>query len=332
MANIQTVSGAGTSATQTNAIDPLSAAAFGTGAATIQAAGQNIWGLVLTTIISALGAYKQFEMFRKQGNLAQEQADATKAFSLLQRENFDKINLPQYKKSDSFFWTYLRGGFSKDIETKVAECGLRYCEYQGDEDEDVSSAYADSYDIINNLRLKSKRSLSPFQAGECFDNSYRLDALEAQMLVVANSAAKRRYDSKKLAYDQFYWQKYTQVAQMAGNINVVGAGLLTGSVNAVQASLNAQGQTLQTADLAVQSQFAALNGQQATIGAAANRLNGAIGDFVGQRNGAEFTAGTEAFRQRLTQAGGSSAAGGTAQAFPFVFGPGSNVFGGGDGV
>lgn len=285
--NTQTVSGSG-AGVQNNGISEKAAAAFGSKAASTEGINYALWGLVITTIITALGAYKQFEMFRKMGNLAQEQADATKVFSKIQKDVFDKITLPQHKKADTFFWSYLRGGFVKDIEKKVSECGLKYCEYQGDEEEDISSAYADAYEIINNLRLKSKRSTSPFQVGECCDNSFRLDDLEARMLVTATSAAKRRYDDKKLKFDTLYWNKYLGVAQMAQNTQQVGANLLVGAGTAIQNSLNSQGQTLRDSDLAVQSQFAALNGQQATIGAATTNLNGSIGSFVGQQNANQY--------------------------------------------
>lgn len=242
--------------------------------------GQNLWGLALSGILAGIGAYKQYDLYEKQGDLAEAQAEAVKSNIKIVEDVHNSIVKPQHERAKDFFWNFIRTSVKK-VEQLVIDCGLKYCEYEGDPDEDVVSGLADAAGFIKAAELALARSTAPFAIGECCDNKFRMAALRVTTFANTKNNGRKYYRELKLRYESLYWQKQLGAAQIAQNTQQIGANLLVNAGSQVLGSLDGMARAVALADNAVQSQFTALNAQAGAIGAATNSFNGLIGNYFG---------------------------------------------------
>lgn len=246
--------GAGASVIESMSVD--AARAFGAEAAAKQAESSEKWTKWLGLTLALLGAYKQYDMYEKQGELYEAQRDAIGKASAIAESNYYDLYKPQYEWARNFLQNKV-DPYAWGILTDVTKCLNSICEYVKDTAIEIR-AKAKIPAIIAKRQALSRRTMKSSQSGVCCDDNYRYAELSASLMVQAISIGERYEDDKKFKWDGFYANRKSSAAQIAQNMYSTGSNMLNG------ASSNIGNATSQI-QAGANSGLAAVNGMAASM-------------------------------------------------------------------
>ena len=251
-----TASGDGAGASVIEAITPEAAAQIGLDAAKIQAESSEKWTKWAGLTLTLLGAYKQYDMYEKQGELYEAQRDAIGKASAIAESNYYDLYKPQYEWARNFLQNKV-DPYAWGILTDVTKCLNSICEYVKDTAIEIR-AKAKIPAIIAKRQALSRRTMKSSQSGVCCDDNYRYAELSASLMVQAISIGERYEDDKKFKWDGFYANRKSTAAQIAQNMYSTGSNMLNGASSNIG---NATGQI----QAGVNSGLAAVNGMATSM-------------------------------------------------------------------
>ena len=222
-----TASGNGAGASVIEAITPEAAANIGLEAAKIQAESSEKWTKWAGLTLTLLGAYKQYDMYEKQGELYEAQRDAIGKASAIAESNYYDLYKPQYEWARNFLQNKV-DPYAWGILNDVTNCLNSICEYVKDTAIEIR-AKAKIPAIIAKRQALSRRTMKSSQSGVCCDDNYRYAELSASLMVQAISIGERYEDDKKFKWDGFYANRKSSAAQIAQNMYSTGSNMLTGA-------------------------------------------------------------------------------------------------------
>lgn len=250
------------------------------------------WTDYVPLFISAIGMYKQYQMYEQMGDLAEAQKAMVEAQMAIYNSTFKDITKPSHERArDKLYGTYWNDLY-RQVKQAI-DCGLGSCEYDATEAgvEAAARAVADVAIVMRTARRTAKRSLSPSAVGACCDNDFRMASLQAQLTSDAVNSAIRYTDEKKFKWDQFFWQKMTGAATIIQNIGGLAANVHANAASNITSIINSGTAVLGAANQATESGFSALNAQAGLFGGIAG-LGGAIfGNSVGGQMGQQLLNG-----------------------------------------
>jgi hypothetical protein len=292
-----TASGSGASAIVHEAITPEAAKVFGLDAAAKQKEQNEDWTKWAGLTLAALGAYKQYDMYEKQGELFETQRDAIEKASAIAQSNYYDLYKPQYEWSRNFLQNKV-DPFSWGIIQDVTKCLNSICEYTKDTAIEIR-AKSKIPAIIAKRQALSRRTMKSSQSGVCCDDNFRYAELSASLMVQAISIGERYEDDKKLKWDSFYAGRKQSAAQIAQNMYSTGSNMLNGASSNI-GNATSQIQAGANAGLAATQGMASSLNNQADFWGGLSGLGGALtGDVYGRgfnilggfNNGMNNTAG-----------------------------------------
>ena len=121
----------GAGASVIEAITPEAAANIGLEAAKIQAESSEKWTNWAGLTLTLLGAYKQYDMYEKQGELYEAQRDAIGKASAIAESNYYDLYKPQYEWARNFLQNKV-DPYAWGILNDVTNCLNSICEYVKD--------------------------------------------------------------------------------------------------------------------------------------------------------------------------------------------------------
>ena len=251
-----TASGNGAGASVIEAITPEAAANIGLEAAKIQAKSSEKWTKWAGLTLTLLGAYKQYDMYQKQGELYEAQRDAIGKASAIAESNYYDLYKPQYEWARNFLQNKV-DPYAWGILNDVTNCLNSICEYVKDTAIEIR-AKAKIPAIIAKRQALSRRTMKSSQSGVCCDDNYRYAELSASLMVQAISIGERYEDDKKFKWDGFYANRKSSAAQIAQNMYSTGSNMLNGASSNIG---NATGQI----QAGVNSGLAAVNGMATSM-------------------------------------------------------------------
>lgn len=256
MSSTATANGDGAGASVIESMSADAARAFGAEAAAKQEESSEKLTKWLGLTLTALGAYKQYDMYEKQGELYEAQRDAIGKASAIAESNYYDLYKPQYEWARNFLQNKV-DPYAWGILTDVTKCLNSICEYVKDTAIEIR-AKAKIPAIIAKRQALSRRTMKSSQSGVCCDDNYRYAELSASLMVQAISIGERYEDDKKFKWDGFYANRKSSAAQIAQNMYSTGSNMLTG------ASSNIGNATSQI-QAGVNSGLAAVNGMAASM-------------------------------------------------------------------
>ena len=256
MSSTATANGDGAGASVIESMSADAARAFGAEAAEKQAKSTQEWTKWLGLTLAAVGAYKQYDMYEKQGELYEAQRDAIGKASAIAESNYYDLYKPQYEWARNFLQNKV-DPYAWGILTDVTKCLNSICEYVKDTAIEIR-AKAKIPAIIAKRQALSRRTMKSSQSGVCCDDNYRYAELSASLMVQAISIGERYEDDKKFKWDGFYANRKSSAAQIAQNMYSTGSNMLNG------ASSNIGNATSQI-QAGVNSGLAAVNGMAASM-------------------------------------------------------------------
>jgi len=220
------------------------------------------------------GAASQADSARKSAGLADAQAKQIEQQMVLALDAYNTMTKPQFDKASNLLWGY-SAIWSRAVIEKVVKCGMATCTYTRD-DSIYNRIAASTSNVVNRARRSNLRGLSRSQVGAAYDNDFRLDALQASLMIKAVGVAETFESEKEFKWTSFYWQRTAASGQFAQNAFAASANLLVGAGSNLQSGLNGlsslQGIGLQGAELRMKGQdrqsdfaggFGAIGGQLA---------------------------------------------------------------------
>ena len=256
MSSTATANGNGAVASVIESMSAEAARAFGAEAAAKQAESSEKWTKWLGLTLTVLGAYKQYDMYEKQGELYEAQRDAIGKASAIAESNYYDLYKPQYEWARNFLQNKV-DPYAWGILTDVTKCLNSICEYVKDTAIEIR-AKAKIPAIIAKRQALSRRTMKSSQSGVCCDDNYRYAELSASLMVQAISIGERYEDDKKFKWDGFYANRKSSAAQIAQNMYSTGSNMLNG------ASSNIGNATSQI-QAGANSGLAAVNGMAASM-------------------------------------------------------------------
>lgn len=242
------------------------------------------WRAGVQAFLTGLGAYKQYKLYDQQGDLAEAQMRMVDQQKELLLDQYNSITKPLYEKATDkhygYYWSWGKG-----LIEKIAECGSKICEYKPDASI-ANRAMAQVTTGMNQIRLRASRSKGMYQSGKCSAITVQLAAIEAQLRTDAYSMAYRYEDTKKLQWDQFYWNKNLGTAQIAQNVGSQTANLMVQQGSQLQSVAAGITQLISTSQGVLQAQFGALGSQAAVYGSLGSIAGSSAGSQYGQGYGA----------------------------------------------
>lgn len=270
------------------------------GAITAQTASELSWRTAAQTFLAGLGAYKQYKLYDQQGDLAAAQmrmVDQQKDLLLDQYNNITKPLFDQAKdKYYGYYWSW-----GKSLIEKIAECGSKVCEYTPDQNI-LNRAMAQVSTGMNQIKLRANRGKGMYQSGKCCAITIQLAAIEGQLRVDAYNMAARYEDTKKLQWDQFYWNKNLGTAQIAQNVGSQTANLMVQQGSQLQSVAAGITQLINTSQNTLGAQFGALSNQAKVFGS----LGSIAGEMAGSQYGQGYGAAIANIPNMYSRMGGMS--------------------------
>ena len=227
MSSTATANGNGAGASVIEAMSSDTARVFGAEVGQIQADSAEKWTKWLGLTLTAVGAYKQYDMYEKQGELYEAQRDAIGKASAIAESNYYDLYKPQYEWARNFLQNKV-DPYAWGILTDVTKCLNSICEYVKDTAIEIR-AKAKIPAIIAKRQALSRRTMKSSQSGVCCDDNYRYAELSASLMVQAISIGERYEDDKKFKWDGFYANRKSSAAQIAQNMYSTGSNMLIGA-------------------------------------------------------------------------------------------------------
>ena len=231
-----TASGNGSSAIVDEAITPDAAAKLGIEAEKERTTQQTDWTKWAGLTLAALGAYKQYDMYEKQGKLYESQRDSIKKTTAIAESNYYDLFKPQFEWARNFMQNKV-DPFAWGVLTDVVACLNSICEYVKDTAIEIR-AKSKVPAIIAKRQALSRRTMKSSQSGVCCDDNYRYTELAANLMVQAISVAERYEDDKKLKWDDFYLRRKSDAATIAQGMYATASNMLNGAASNVGNATN----------------------------------------------------------------------------------------------
>ena len=228
---------------------------------------------VISSLLTAVGLYKQYDALGKQGDLFEAQKDVALRNIALAERSFNETFMPSYKAANDYF----EKGFRKQWEpilVKVVDCGTKECEYEEDYTRHTSWAVADAEKIVNAAQRSARKVGACSIAGACFNQDYRFAELKSRLVVDAKNLGRAFEDDVKLKKDTFYWNRFTTAATIAQNVGSLASNIMINGKGSLINSLQTINQASTGLDAAVASGFSTLSNQGAFYGGIGASLNG----------------------------------------------------------
>jgi hypothetical protein len=227
-------------------------------------------------LLTALGAYKQYKMFDQQGDLFEAQMKHTDQAREIARSNFFDLYKPQFERSTGNYWGDVNP-WAKAAIRGVVTCGTKICEYVKDQNT-INRTTAKIPQIVANARRLANATRKYGQVGVCMNNDYRFAQMEASLAVKYMGIAERYEDTKKLSWDQFYWNRQSGSASIAQNQQSIAANLVSSSASGLSSAMG-QVQQAAAAGLAAVQGYAAVQENMAGWWGGVGQIGGMIGGF-----------------------------------------------------
>jgi hypothetical protein len=241
----------------------------------------SFWTKFSTGVLALLGAYKQYDMYEKMGDMYEAQKEYLDETREIMKDNYNSLFKPQYQASTGHLWGYVNN-WGKDVIETAAACGTRICEYVRDP-EVFNRAMAQVPSFVNKAKRIGMRSLKRGQVGICCDNEFRFGALQAGLMTKALNLAERYEDDKALKWNQFYWSRMSSAAAMAGNQYSVAANLVSGAASGLSNVVGQMGQSVTQGSQVSELGMNALGNKANFWGG----LSGTAGMFMGNQAGSQ---------------------------------------------
>jgi hypothetical protein len=272
MASTAIASGDGAGASVIEAITPDAAAKLGIDAATKNAEQAESFTKWAGLTLAAVGAYKQYDMYEKQGKLFESQRDSIKKTTAIAESNYYDLFKPQFEWARNFMQNKV-DPFAWGVLTGVVDCLNSICEYVKDTAIEIR-AKSKVPAIIAKRQALSRRTMKSSQSGVCCDDNYRYTELAANLMVQAISVAERYEDDKKLKWDDFYLRRKSAAATIAGNMYATASNMLNGAASNI-------GNATNSIQSGANSGLNAVNGMAQSLGNQADFWGGAFNIGVG---------------------------------------------------
>lgn len=270
------------------------AATLGSGAAAAEVAGYAIWGVAAGAVLAAIGAKHQYNLYERMGVLAEVQAKAIAEQQLRTNRITDELLVPQLRKSRDFLWGRANT-WGKNIWELVVECATARCTYTPPVRNNLA-VVSQVAKAVNAAKRSARRSLGSRQVGIACDQTFRLGAMQATLLMGSNEVVRRFEDEKTLQWNTFYWEKMKGAANIAMKIDDIGADMVVGASTQVNSIVQIENQQYALMQNNLQQQFTALGGQASVFGGLGN-LGGLItGSIMGNRDSQRLRQGTAVSR------------------------------------
>lgn len=247
------------------------------------ATSSNAIMLALQAGVTAWGAYKQYDMYEKQGELALANKAWIEKYAALYEDQYNTISKPRFLKAEDKHYGYA-WGWGKPLWESIVKCGVKNCEYIQDNGAYSKSA-ANITPIITKLKQNLQRSVKKYQCGKWADMSYRIEAINAQLRVEAHSLAYNYMDKVKIAWEQFYWAKQTTSLQHVGNMLSMTGNVMTGAGSNMGSVLQGMSGVGELLGKNLQAQFGALSNQAQVFTGVGAFMGSMAGQQYGQQMG-----------------------------------------------
>jgi hypothetical protein len=241
----------------------------------------SFWTTFSTGVLTLLGAYKQYEMYKQMGDMYEAQKEYLDETREIMKDNYNSLFKPQYQASTGHLWGYVNNWGKGVIETAAA-CGTRICEYVRDP-EVFNRAMAQVPSFVNKAKRIGMRSLKRGQVGACCDNEFRFGALQAGLMTKALNLAERYEDDKALRWNQFYWGRMSSAAAMADSQYKNAISLVTGASTGLTNIVSNMGQSVTQGSQVSELGMNALGNKANFWGG----LSGTAGMFMGNQAGSQ---------------------------------------------
>jgi hypothetical protein len=248
-----------------------------------QTGTSSLWAALPGVIIAALGAYKQYEMYAKMGDLAVAQQKMVDS----QRERYEKlmdtVSLPNMVQARANLWGYALP-YAKNITSKVVDCATAICNYNR-RPTNTSAAAASVARIMSGARRTSRRASNPRATGVCCDNDARLAAVQAQLLASNVMLAERYEDEVEFKHNQFYWSRMLGGGQMAQRMAELSGNLAQGAATQLSSVLGGINTAIELGQGNARLASVGLNGQAGVFGGLGSLGGVLAGNAVGSMSG-----------------------------------------------
>lgn len=176
---------------------------------------QVTWQSVLAGIVGTYGVIRNYELQKRMVDLHQRSVDQAEEYLTLAKRHYDEIAVPTFDRVRDHF-DFVRDNWRPKLTLYIDE-GLRLKEYTPDYTSQMGRFMSVAQAEMDKARRMRTRMQSRFETGRaCYEDA--LFAIRgAELRTAAASAGYRYEDAKKIEMDKWFWQRWSNVAELVSS-------------------------------------------------------------------------------------------------------------------